>query len=306
MNMKINMRIKSNVSRRNFIVSAVIAGALIVGAGLYYIEVLGSYRVNKHIGEGKSLFVLPDTIIFFTVVLLGISALAYAYWKKVQLGKKIDEMDESLKSAFESFEEFVSLSGLKKSERSELNSEVLALFMEAHKNGRTVRQVIGDNQEVFAHEMIKAYGIKNFWLYDILTAIQYFVFYMFAGTFLISAKRGVGVFDAEMPYSLIAFFALAAFVTIPLVYRNKRKAFVEKDGKVPKGIIAILIVTVGFLAGFIILMDVIETWFEQNALVAAFLEGEVKVVASAWHIAGLLFVLAFSIGLKRRFHPNKK
>ena len=165
--MKINMRIKSNVSRRNFIVSAVIAGALIVGAGLYYIEVLGSYRVNKHIGEGKSLFVLPDTIIFFTVVLLGISAIAYAYWKKVQLGKKIDEMDESFKSAFESFEEFVALSGLKKSERSELNSEVLALFMEANKNGRTVRQVIGDNQEVFAHEMIKAYGIKNFWLYDI-------------------------------------------------------------------------------------------------------------------------------------------
>lgn len=300
------MKKMNGAARQTFVMTVFLAGTLIAGAMLYFRLLRGSSRVEAYLDGGGNMLLYPEAVILMAIVLLGIGAIGFAFWRKARLDRLMEALNDDYRWAYESLLEYVRLSGLNRGERSEIMDEVLTLFLEAQKNGRTVSEVIGKEQKAFADEMIAAYGIRNFWVYDLMSGVQFFVFYMLAGTFLYSAKYGQGIFNVELPYTLILFFVISAFVAIPLVYRHKRKLAEQGDEKRAVRTIGVLLLMVAVFGGFIVSIEIFEGLADSSPGISAFLRGKAAVVASAWHLAVLLFSLAMATRLKKRLRRFEK
>lgn len=280
--------------------SLMLAGALIAGSGLYFYAALGTDRVKAYLAGGGRLALLPDFVVLLTIVCLGLVAVGVVLWKRLRDDRRLADLDEAYREAYDYFSETLEVSGLKRREKADLQEEVLNLFLEARSRGRSVEEVIGKDRKAFADDMIAASGGGSAWLYDLMGGVQFFVFYMLAGTLLYSIKTGEGFFKVELPYTLIAFFLLSAFVAIPLTYRIKRTGGTGSTGRAGAGNFRILISTVALFAGFLLAVEGLERLASESIWALRFLEGRVAVIGSAWHLAAGLFLFAVAARLKKR------
>lgn len=175
------------------------------------------------------------------------------------------------------------------------------LFLEAQEDGKKINEVTGEDYKAFVDDMVKAYGVKNYLLYDLLTGVQYFIFYIIAVQLILyveqMGKAGISFFNVEVEYTLILFFIVSAFVAIPAIYYIKRR---ELQNYNSRSLLLRLGVVVAIFAGFIIIIKLIRQLLGHLHPVSIFLNEGTVIISSPFMLLLLLAVFGLIFYLKTK------
>lgn len=281
----------NSLEKREILVSLLGAMTLVLGAVIFLI-----FQIKKGIFSEENIFYNPETLIVIMITIIGVVAFLFTLYKKTKNHRNADKLSKDYDIVFTQINQYIDASGLTYTEKKDLKNEILSLFLEAQESGRIVNEVVNNDTKHFIDGMIEAYGVRNYFIYDLFTSIQYFVFYVVSINFLIyyeGQDRYPSYFDTKLDYTLILFFVLSAFVLIPYIYKNKRK-------KISSNLhIKIILVSVITLGGFIGVITLLERVFSNIYVVSEFLHGGITIITSP-------FVLVILVILPIILHFTKR
>ena len=294
---------KVNNIRKGMVISSLLLSALLIITVIVYLKAF----INRSGDLEEGILSSSTGILAVVLIMLAIGAFLYTLVRSVRKNKNVAKLNEEYDIVFEQIAQYVGLSGLTFLEKRELNNEILSLFLEAQQDNKRVDEVIGSNYQSFADNMIEAYGVKIYFLYDILSSIQYLVLYLVAGQYMMSLKYNGNYFNGKMDYTTILFFVLISFTILPMLYKVKRNIIKQKFqdfNNVRNYLSAVLspmiIFPIIIIGVFILIIEVLIRFFDHIRWVSFFLYGSIVVIPSPLILGFLLLLVVLLYYLKRK------
>lgn len=298
---------KINKKAKNMIIMSLMGTIfLILGTFVYLNAFSESNKGQSIINSGGNIFKTPQGVIALTIILLGIIAFLFVFFIKIIRGKNVSKLNEEYDLAFEEIREYIGVSALSFTEKRELVDEILSLFLEAQDKGKSVDEIIGKDHRMFIDDMIRAYGVKNYFIYDLLTGLQYFIFYLVAVSLLLFVEGSEDYFNVNIDYTLILFFIISAFIVIPMINRNKRKSISNGNRNNLSFLPVSIAITVGLLGGFMVLMRVLRKYFINISIVEVLLNDGIVIIRSPLTLIMMIISIPVIYFIKKTMRSIEK
>jgi len=286
------MKNKLSQYRRDAVAITIGLTALVFLTTYIYLNAyLKSDQAATIIARGDNLFMSSQVLVAMIVVGLSIVAVFAVYIKNKFRGQFVENLNDDFCVVFEQIEDYVGLSQLNRFEKIDLKGDVLMLFLEAQENGKTPEQVIGDDVFTFVEDMVLAYGVRNNFMNDLLTGLQFFVAYLVFVFLLLFFKGQNTFFNIEIDYLLLLFFTIASFIIIPITFSGKRKSIRSKHKRsnLPYliSVFSAIVIAVVFIAS----VEFLRSRFINIAWVKILMDDGVVVFRSPIHLVMVLSII---------------
>ncbi len=215
------------------------------------------------------------------------------------------EMDGSFRNTLEDIMAVIGTSNISAVEKRQIREDLMDLFSEASVDGRTVLDLIGENPDQFAADIIEAHGARNnIWTY-LLSGVQFFMFYLLfiqLYTYAQHVDEMHGFFAVPLDISTIILFAAVSLIAIPLMMWIKHTGIRKSSPyMIAIGFVLIIAAVFGLVIGVYALADKGVTgwgWLQDV------LNKEVVLFNNIWTWAAVIIVFGLSLFFKRRIRKH--
>lgn len=240
------------------------------------------------------------------VVALAVLAVLAVFISRYLQERKIKNLSEGYKEAYDKIMQYIGMTSLKLVDKREVGRDLLDMFSEATQAGKSLEDLIGQEKDIenFAKAILKAHGLKNNFASYIMLGFQYFIIYLFViqgYNYFRDQSVYESYFKAQVDYTTILFFALAALVIIPLVYYYLKRAMIKQSG-MGVFLVPFLLVPLGISALFIGSMELIKAKLLHIHWINQFYNGAMSVVPNVFILVLLCLVFVGIIYIRRKIN----
>ena len=221
----------------------------------------------------------------FVIGLIALAALVFAGTVAVRLMRRgyVRKLNEHYYAEYEKISDALGNAVMSSAEQKETKEDIVSLMLEAQEQGRDVQEVVGGDINAFIKRIQESFGYRNRLLFQVLSVIQYGVFFFVLMQSLVYFEQGgeVGFFDVRIAFNMFVMFMVVIFVIYPVSRNAMRKDKTVLPFVLPlaSGIVYI---------GLLILLDKTLRHFEW---VRFFLDSEVRMIGAWWLLAALATVM---------------
>jgi len=214
--------------------------------------------------------------------------------------KQYELLGEDFKDALDDIMLGINSSNMNAISKKQVEEDLLDLLAQADAAGKKVKDVIGQDQDKFVEEVIKAHGAKHTFCTYELSGLQYFVIYLFIAhlyEFLKHMNENRAFFEVSVENSTIFLFALISFITIPVVMVVYRKTVAQN--KFMLLVISYIAVPAITFAGFILLMEYLPALSSDSGMIDFLINQSTTIVSGLFSMIGLIVLFTLALILKR-------
>jgi len=239
-------------------------------------------------------------IFSISVICVALLSVLIVFILRKRKEKQYELLSEDFKDVLDDIMLGINSSNMNAFSKKQVEEDLLDLFAQADDDGKNAVDVVGEDQDKFVEEVIKAHGAKhNFCTYE-LSGLQYFVIYLFLAhlyEFLKHMNENNAFFEVSVENSTIFLFALISFITIPVVMAVYRKTIVQN--KITPLVISYISVPVITFAGFILLMEFLPALSSESGMVDFLINQSTTIVSGLFSMIGLIALFTLAMILKR-------
>lgn len=257
---------------------------------LFIVSTMYLRTLWEHVGS--DMFAMPQPYVAFVLIVLSVVFTMVIVLKnngfKTMLNGEYEEYYQEFCDRLEALTFSVKA-------KNEIKDEVQLLLCDLQRDERPIDQSLGED---FLKYMTEAYGKGNSFLMDMLTGIQYFVFYILLIHLLKYFEQGQSFFEVKIDVSLVFFFFIMSFIAVPLIFKVRRKPFSKRWGHYRYMMAAITSLMVAY--AFILMVEILESHFGTIPLVDFFLNGEIICIRNI-----LTLIISFALVLLIQWKKKK-
>jgi len=249
------------------------------------IALIVTLAVGMTVGSWKTNTLFAVGLITIAVAVFGATVIF-----RLHRNRFARKLNDSYYTQYEKISDALQNSVMSRSEIRETKQDILALMAEAQAQGRDVQDVIGTDTAEFIRRVQSSFGYRSHFLFNLLSIVQYGIFFMAAMQLLIFLEGGarISFIDVTIEPAMLIMFLLVVAVIYPVVRSGARK------GKSMLPYILPLLFGVAYIGMMILLR---HTAYDAQ-WVKTFLDGEVRMIGAWWLLAVLGAVMAAAQGVK--------
>ena len=269
--------------------------SLLLSVVLVITVIIYLYSASKSSGATIGMIVVA---IF--VVSIAVLSVIFVFILRRRREQKYSFLNKEYRDCLDDVMLSIKMSNMNNYSKKQIEEEILDIFSQAQHNGRSLKEVIGEDKENFITEVINAHGAKNNFLTYELSGFQYFIIYLFIAQtyeFVKNFDINSDYFKTNIENSTILLFGLIALVTVPLIMKAYNVAM--KKNKLSLIVIAYIIAPIITLGGFLILMEFMNAITDKSDFVIFIMDKSTVIFGNVFIMilaAGLIFLVW---GLKR-------
>ncbi len=242
--------------------------------------------------------------ILITVILLAVCAGAAAYLAAMRQARRLNMFSDEYRKAFEQIAVRISTSGLSPQEKKEASADILDILSLAQNDGRSVKEMLGDNPDAFAEKVVAAYAGNPGPAFTLLTSFQFLAAVLavvHGAIYLFSGRSEGSIFSVGIGNLTILFLVLVSLVQ-PVLVRTVRHSTTRTNAGNPLVTPLVLMVAFPAVVGavYIGVSRLLRTWFPNAAWARMVLDGETNLISSPLALILLALALVGAHVLKRR------
>lgn len=243
---------------------------------------------------------------YIALILLAVGSFLFVFISRRIRDNKIKNLEKEYRETYDKITQYIGMSNLTLREKKDIGNDLLDLLMTAQKNNKSVDEVIGAQLEIekFANNILEAHGANSKTLFYVMTGAQYFLLYIvMAQGFVYIEQRNAGIsfFEAESEYSLIGIFALISFGLLPIILSLYKKAALHNKGTMAY-IFPIIGISVLFLIGYHIFMEILRRYFSNIAIVNTYINGTNNFISNSIILMAIVVLIFVLFLLKRKIN----
>jgi len=245
--------------------------SFLVSAALIVTVVLYAVNVNRR-------GVMQSAEMWFVAAIVVLAALTFGLftWQRLYKSRYVKKLNEKYYAAYEKIGDALQSAKMSKAELREAKLDILSLMLEAQENGRDVSEIVGDDTAEYVENLQRSFGYRSSFLFELLSVLQYGVFFVtFIQALIYFTELGrVPFFESETSLSLFCMFVITIFVLYPLLRRAMRK---DKTA-------AAMITPLIFGVAFIVLIIVLDNTLGHLSWVRFFLDTKIVMISTLWQL----------------------
>lgn len=228
----------------------------------------------------------PNLIFAVGIITLAITVFAGTVIFRLHKSGFVRKLRDGYYAQYERISDMLTGSVMSKAEIRETKQDILSLMLEAQAQDRDVKEVVGDDTAVFLRRVQDSFGYRNRFLFSLLSAAQYGIFFMIMMQLLIFFEGGgrVPFFNVTTEVAMLVMFILVVLVVFPITRNAARK------GKSALPFVLPLV----FGAAYIGVMELLRHTAYHLEWVKTFLDGETRMIGTWWLLAALAAVMLAS------------
>lgn len=272
---------KMNKNTKILFFSSVLLSVVLIVTVIIYL-----YSASRNNGATIGMIVVA---IF--VVSIAVLSVIFVFILRRRRERKYSFLNKEYRDCLDDVMLSVKMSNMNNYSKKQIEEEILDIFAQAQQNGRSLKEVIGEDKEGFITDVINAHGAKNNFLTYELSGFQYFIIYLFIAQiyeFVRNFDVNSDFFRTNIENSTILLFGLIALVTVPLIMKAYNVAM--KRNRLSLIVIAYIIAPIITLGGFLILMEYMSAITDKSDFV-------IFIMDKSTIIFGNVFIMILGIGL---------
>ena len=247
---------------------------MIVSAFLVSAALIVTLIVGMTVGSWE-----PNLTFVVGIITLAVVVFAGTVVFRLRRGGYVKKLSDDYYAQYERICDALTGSVMSRTEVRETKQDILSMMIEAQAQGRPAHEVVGGDTAAFLRRVQDSFGYRNRFLFNLLSVVQYGIFFMAAMQLLIFFEEGglVPFFDVTIAPVMFIMFILVVLVVYPVTRSAARRGKNMLPYALP--------FTFGVLyIGFMILLRHTAYHLEW---VKAFLDGETYMIGTWWLLAML-------------------
>jgi len=210
-------------------------------------------------------------ILYALIIFISMLSVSIVYYSKIKKKNFEKHLNDEYIETYQIIKDAIGNSQLSKSIKKDINEDVLDLLLSAQKNGKMVKNVIGD-QTLFTQEIIRSYASKSklALLSFIDSMIALVLMILGANTLNWLENTSQNYFSIGLDLSMMVFFVLVAFVILPVTKRLTSTKYSW----------AYFIPLIGGIV-FIIIVELMRRNFIMFRIIDLILNGTIRMIPNA-------------------------